>query len=109
MYLPYIYTTHRRTNKYYRWMSSVFLSTGTCFWLHCDAETIAQRLRQDEVSAEQRPALTHLDELEEIRELLKARHAFYQDAADHRIDTSGKTIDQVTQQIIECLQGNEPL
>lgn len=88
---------------------TVIRSTGTCFWLHCDAETIAQRLQQDEVSVEQRPALTQLDELEEIRELLKARHALYQDAADYRIDTAGKTIDQVTQQIIDCLKGNEPL
>ena len=88
---------------------TVIRSTGTCFWLDCDAETIAQRLQQDEGSAEQRPALTPLDELEEIRELLKARHALYQEAADHRIDTTGKTIVQVTQQIIECLQASEPL
>ena len=69
-----------------------------------DAETIAQRLQQDEVSAEQRPALTQLDELEEIRELLKARQSLYQETADHRIDTACKTIEQVTQQIIEHLQ-----
>jgi len=82
----------------------VIRSTGTCFWLDCDAETIAQRLQQDEVSAEQRPALTQLDELEEIRELLKARQSLYQETADHRIDTACKTIEQVTKQIIEHLQ-----
>jgi shikimate kinase len=81
-------------------------STGICFWLECDAETIARRLQQDKVSMEQRPALTTLDELQEIRELLQARHALYQEASDYRVVTAGMTIEQVAEQIIELLSGN---
>jgi shikimate kinase len=81
-------------------------STGICFWLECDAETIARRLQQDKVSMEQRPALTTLDELQEIRELLQARHALYQEASDYRVATAGMTIEQVAEQIIELLSGN---
>ena len=88
---------------------AVIRSTGTCFWLECDAETIALRLQQDQVSVEQRPALTTLDELQEIRELLQARHALYQEASDYRVDTAGMTIEQVADQIIELLPGNAPL
>jgi shikimate kinase len=81
-------------------------STGICFWLACDAETIARRLQQDKVSIEQRPALTTLDELQEIRELLQARHALYLEASDYRVATAGMTIEQVAEQIIELLSGN---
>ena len=44
--------------------------TGLCVWLDADAETIAERIRQDASTSDQRPALTTLGELEEIRELL---------------------------------------
>ena len=87
---------------------AVIRSTGTCFWLECDAETIALRLQQDQVSVEQRPALTTLDKLQEIRELLQARHALYQEVSDYRVDTAGMTIEQVADQIIELLPGNAP-
>lgn len=85
---------------------AVIRSTGVCVWLDCDADTIARRLQQDVVSVEQRPALTTLDELQEIRELLQARHPLYQEAADHRLDTAGKTIEQVADEIMEWLGGN---
>ena len=82
---------------------SIIQSTGICFWLDCDAETIATRLQQDEATVDQRPALTPLDELHEIRQLLQTRQAKYQDAADHRIDTSGRSIEQVAEVILEQL------
>lgn len=84
----------------------IIRSTGVCVWLDCDAETIAGRLQQDGVSLEQRPALTKLDELQEIRELLNVRYPLYQEAADYRLDTTGKTIEQVTDLVIEWLTGN---
>jgi shikimate kinase len=88
---------------------AIIRSTGVCVWLDCDAETIAFRLQQDDVSVEQRPALTTLDGLQEIRELLQARHSLYQEAADHRLDTAGKTIEQVADEIMDWLAGNPPV
>ncbi|MGI9465530.1 MAG: shikimate kinase [Rubripirellula sp.] len=85
---------------------AIIRSTGVCVWLDCDAETIARRLQQDDVSLEQRPALTTLDELQEIRELLQARHPLYLEAADHRLDTDGRTIEQVAEQIMQWLTEN---
>ena len=85
---------------------AIIRSTGVCVWLDCDAETIAGRLQQDDVSVEQRPALTKLDELQEICELLQTRHPLYQEAADHRLDTAGKTIEQVADEIMGWLAGN---
>ena len=85
---------------------AIIRSTGVCVWLESDAETIAQRLQQDDVTCQQRPALTTLDELQEIRELLQARHSLYQEAADYRIDTVGKTIEQVAKQVMELLMDN---
>lgn len=86
----------------------IIRSTGVCVWLECDAENLAQRLQRDAVTGEQRPALTDLDELQEIRELLQARHPLYLEAADHRVDTAGKTIEQVAQQVIKLLPGIPP-
>lgn len=85
---------------------AIIRSTGVCIWLHCDAETIAFRLQRDKVSTEQRPALTTLDGSQEIHELLQARHPLYQEAADHRLNTAGKTIEQVADQAMKWLKGN---
>ncbi len=85
---------------------AVIRATGICFWLECSPEILAERLRQDAASDDQRPALTSLDELQEIRETLKLRHALYEDAADYRIDTAGQTIDEVASQIIELLKAD---
>jgi shikimate kinase len=82
---------------------SIIQSTGICFWLQCDAETIAERLQQDEATGDQRPALTKLDELQEIRQLLQTRQAKYEDVADHRINTKGRSIEQVAEAILERL------
>ena len=69
--------------------------TGVCVWLTATAETIAKRINADSGTEENRPALTDLDQLAEIRQLLKARDNFYADVADHRIDTEGRSIDSI--------------
>ena len=83
---------------------SIVRATGSCFWLDCDAETLAARLAHDPASDEQRPALTQLGGLGEIRELLNQRHPHYQDASDHRIDTAGKPIEQVADEIRSLIE-----
>jgi shikimate kinase len=78
--------------------------TGLCVWLDADAETIARRLAGDEATAGRRPALTSLGQLEEIRELLHRRREHYQAAAAFRVDTTGKTIAQVAEEIMSLLE-----
>lgn len=73
---------------------------GICFWLDADPETILGRLQQDETTAERRPALTHLPELEEIRQLLAQRRPLYQQAAHHRLESAGRDSEQIAEQIL---------
>ena len=77
--------------------------SGVCFWLDADAKTIFSRIQADESTVERRPALTSLEELDEIRQLLSQRRALYAEAADHRIETTGKPIQQVAHEILELL------
>lgn len=73
---------------------------GTCLWLDSDAETLAERIHGDESTEKRRPALTNLGSLDEIRRLLDERRPFYEEVADHRIETGGKTIDQVAEEVL---------
>ena len=83
-------------------------ATGFCCWLDADAETIAGRLAADPATAQQRPSLTALDHLSEIAELLDQRRQWYEEVADYRIDTTGKSIDEVSQEILASLQRDDP-
>ena len=78
--------------------------SGLCFWLDADAETIAERIHRDQTTADRRPPLTSLGELEEIRQLLTQRRNLYEAAASHRIDTGGKSVDQVAGEILALLR-----
>ena len=80
--------------------------SGVCFWLDADPETIFGRLSGDASTAERRPALTNLGELEEIRELLQRRRPLYEAAANYRIETAGKETQEVSEQILACWLAN---
>jgi shikimate kinase len=85
----------------------LLLQSGVCFWLDADAETVARRLRNDTTSGQRRPALTNLPELDEIRHLLQQRQPLYALAADHRIETDGKSAEEVAEEIL-VLWGESP-
>jgi shikimate kinase len=74
--------------------------SGTCFWLDADAETIVNRLRADDSSAQRRPALTNLKQREEVGHLLEQRASLYEMAADYRIETIGKEPATVAEEIV---------
>lgn len=82
----------------------IIRQSGICFWLDADAETIADRIRQDQTTADRRPPLTSLGELEEIRQLLTERRNLYEAAADHRIETTGKSMDVVASEILAVVR-----
>lgn len=77
--------------------------SGVCFWLDADAETLAARIEADAVTATQRPPLTSLPAADEVRVLLARREPHYKDAADHRIDTRGKTLSRIADDILEIV------
>ena len=83
----------------------IIRSTGLCVWLDADAETIARRIAEDTSTVTKRPALTPLGQLEEIRHLLRRRREFYRQAADYRVDTPGKSIPQVAEEVSTLVAG----
>ncbi|MBL8073652.1 MAG: shikimate kinase [Nitrospira sp.] len=78
----------------------VLKRTGTLFWLTASVETIAKRIGSDT----QRPSLTGTKSfIEEIQDVLRERIPKYQAAADHLIETEGKSVTQVADEILTRL------
>jgi shikimate kinase len=77
--------------------------TGVCVWLDADPDEIVKRLANDDATSSQRPGLTELPMADEVTKLMSERRPIYQAVSDVRIDTSGRTIDQVAGQIANWL------
>jgi shikimate kinase len=79
-------------------------AAGKVVWLSASPETIAARMSGDATTAARRPDLTDRGGLAEIIELLELREPIYQEVADIRVDTEGKTPEQLTAEILDRLQ-----
>lgn len=78
----------------------VLRETGRLFWLTASVGTITERIRQDS----QRPSLTGVKSfLDEIQDVLRERTPKYQAAADYVIETDGKPVTQVADEILARL------
>ncbi|CAI0866021.1 shikimate kinase AroL [Serratia ficaria] len=75
---------------------------GTVIYLRSPASVLAQRLEEYPEDA-QRPTLTGRPIAEEMREVLAAREALYQETAHHVMDGTGNP-QQVVAQILAVLQ-----
>jgi shikimate kinase len=74
-----------------------------CIWLTADVRTIVERMRTDAASTAQRPPLSS-GELEwETTEILAVREPAYQALADITVDTSGKGIEAVVDEVYNAL------
>lgn len=76
---------------------------GPVVWLTARCETLAERIQADQVTAAQRPSLTGLAPLEEIRQVLEQRKHVYQGCADLEVDTEEKTPAEVVEVILAKL------
>jgi shikimate kinase len=75
-------------------------ANGRLFWLTAAIPTIIQRIGSDT----QRPSLTGKKSFtEEIEEVMRERRPKYQAAADHQIDTDGRSLAQVTDAVMAKL------
>lgn len=73
---------------------------GTVFWLTASVEAIAKRIGGDT----QRPSLTGVKSfVDEIQEVLRERLPKYQATADHVIETEGKSLRKVADEILARL------
>ena len=78
----------------------ILKGTGTLFWLTASVSTITERIGRDS----QRPSLTGVKSfLDEIQDVLRERTPMYQAAADYIIETDGRSVTQVTDEILARL------
>jgi len=79
-------------------------AAGLCVWLTAPPPELLRRLQADPHTATRRPALSRLPELAEIEKTLASRRPFYEALADQVLDTAGRTIADVAQEVITFLQ-----
>ncbi|MBI4400387.1 MAG: shikimate kinase [Nitrospirae bacterium] len=78
----------------------VLKAHGVLFWLTAEVRAIAERIGDDT----QRPSLTATKSFtDEIEEVLRARRPHYEAAADHVIQTDGRSLTQVADAILAKL------
>lgn len=78
----------------------VIRKSGRCVRLVASVETIAARIAGDGMTAAQRPPLTRLGQIEEIRQLLEVRREAYEAVADLTVDTEQKSVAEVADEIV---------
>lgn len=77
--------------------------TGVAVWLRIDADTVLRRLAADTTTAQRRPSLTGLPPREEVESLLNQREPLYRAVADHEVDTAGKSVEAIVEEILAKL------
>jgi len=76
---------------------------GIVAWLRATPETIMERMTQDTRTGLLRPSRTDLELREEIQETLKERTPLYRIAMTLEVDTEGKTIPEISSEILSRL------
>jgi len=80
-------------------------TAGILIWLTADTETIVGRMESDPTNRERRPSLTGTaDARAETAAVLERRNPLYGEIAHHIVDTTGKTIDTVVDDICTLIQ-----
>jgi shikimate kinase len=76
-------------------------------WLTADIKTICRRLAADSSTDDQRPPLTEMGTMDEIAMVLDERQPLYEKSSDFKIDTEGRTPEEVAEDILaEFKKGN---
>ncbi len=76
-------------------------------WLKASAETIHCRITADPESCTTRPPLSGLSLKEEVRKILSDREPLYAESADFEVDTEGKGIDEIVEEVLERVNSEE--
>lgn len=78
---------------------AILKKLGTVFFLKAGVDTILERVKEDT----QRPLLQGADRRAKIAGMLKERTPLYELAADHVIETDGKTAEDVSSEILRVM------
>jgi len=81
---------------------------GLFVWLTADVKTITERMLSDQNSPSQRPSLSHNNLETETTMILKKREPAYRELADFTVDTSGKRIEGIVNDILNFLEHLNP-
>ena len=77
-------------------------------WLKAPVEVLWRRIAEDPSTADSRPPLTDRPGIEEVRQMLAARHPYYERAADLAIETPDKKPRDIALEIAGHLRGDSP-
>ncbi len=83
---------------------SNLLKKSLIVWLFAPAEVIVKRMKEDEKTASQRPALKNSSLEKEVEEVLRERLPLYEKFSHFKIDTSKTSIEEAVKNILEKLQ-----
>jgi shikimate kinase len=83
---------------------NILKQSGLCVWLTADVGTIIRRIQTDQASDATRPPLSSGGLERETVEILRERIPIYQGLADCSVDTSGKKIDAVADEVLGALR-----
>jgi shikimate kinase len=81
--------------------------SGVLVWLRANIDTIGNRMAQDPLTRDYRPALTSEGGVEEIKETLLLRSPYYEKAMDFIVDTDLTDTETVCDNILQKLEENE--
>lgn len=77
---------------------------GVVVWLRATPETIFERMNRDDQTEALRPSLTEQELKVEIEETLKERTPMYKIAMTAAVDTEGKTLKEVSEEVVFLLK-----
>ena len=80
---------------------------GFLVLLEATPEIIHSRIAQDKKTTQQRPSLTDKKPLDEIKHLIEQRKPVYKNAADHTINTSYASCEDVVYEIITIVNKSD--
>jgi shikimate kinase len=72
---------------------------GRLIWLAADPETVIARMQADQDSEQRRPSLTGGTPADETQPLLAVRTPLYRAAADGSVETTGKSLEQIVDEV----------
>ena len=78
-------------------------NSGPVIWLTASPEELHRRISSDPASSSQRPDLTSVGGLDEIRSILEYRLPLYKECSDREVCTDGKLPGQIVDEIIMLL------
>ena len=77
---------------------------GVIIWLNAPLQDIIERLKKDARKEATRPQFTSGNIIQETIDIMRQRLPLYESAADHTVDTAGKSAAQVAEEIYQYLR-----